>query len=364
MSNGSSKRWCFTVNNPEVQETPEFIKARVSIGKGYKYLVFQLEEGANGTPHWQGFVTFDGMRRLSAVRKMLPRAHWEFSMGSSPSNQHYCTKPVAGCGCKHCINPVPTRLAGPFEDGVCPQGSGDRSDLIQLRDAIKAGKRKRDIVNDDNLFVIAAKYPRLSGIGDLHDLFAQTSEEPPQVSLYYGPTGCGKTSGVRAAYPVDRWESPIGKGGWYDGYDGEENALFDDFAGRASHTDLSSLLRLLDRGGVRVPVKGGFTWFRPKRIFITTNIHPYLWYDWSGRDAQYPALRRRFTNVVAWRGDGSGRTTISTDLLLCARFWESFTLEAYSAPPERVYNPTTREWEVRLQSRPAGGARVFDFLFE
>ncbi len=48
-------------------------------------------------------------------------------------------------------------------------------------------------------------------------------------------------------------------------------------------------------------VKGGFTWFGPRRIFITTNIHPRFWYDYSTREAQYIALQRRVRKVVWWK---------------------------------------------------------------
>jgi len=360
--NGSSKRWSFTLNNPKVHDGqgPDDIKRSLRAGKGYKYVVFQLEEGAGGTPHYQGFVTFDGTRRFSALTKMLPGAHLEMAHGSSPANQHYCTKPVLNCGCSHCV-PPPKRLAGPWEDGVCPQGSGDRQDLIKLRDAVKSNKRKRDLVEDPELMEVVAKYPRFADL--LYQLYPAPRDEAPVVTLMYGPTGCGKTRWVHDNEP-SLWTTSIGKGNWYDAYDGEEAALFDDFAGKASHTALTDALRLFDRYRLRVPVKGGFVWWRPKRIYITTNIHPYLWYDWSGREEQYSALRRRFTRVVTWRSDGTDRTEVTADLRLCARFWESFALEARSAPAERVYNPTTREWETRLLSRPGGGPRLYDFLFE
>jgi hypothetical protein len=61
---------------------------------------------------------------------------------------------------------------------------------------------------------------------------------------------------------------------------------------------LVTLLRLLDRYPVQVPIKGSHTWWLPDRIYITTNILPSLWYKWENRGEHYKALARRFTKVV------------------------------------------------------------------
>jgi len=48
------RRWLFTINNPEAAETPEYISTQLASGKGFHYLVFQLEQGDEGTQHYQG----------------------------------------------------------------------------------------------------------------------------------------------------------------------------------------------------------------------------------------------------------------------------------------------------------------------
>lgn len=51
----SIRRWTFTLNNPSDEtESEQQVAECLSQGKGFKYLVFQLEVGANGTPHYQG----------------------------------------------------------------------------------------------------------------------------------------------------------------------------------------------------------------------------------------------------------------------------------------------------------------------
>lgn len=219
------KRWCFTLNNPTEEQSAEFINEVMASGRGYKYLVFQLEAGEQGTPHYQGFVIFDGNRRFQTVRELLPTAHWEPAKGSSPANQHYCKKPNGSCHCTHCDGAV--RLAGPWEYGSCPSGSGARSDLLHVRDLIRNGKRKRDLIDDDEAVKVLAKYPKF--VDELLAHIPPKRDSAVEVHLLYGPSGCGKTRFAREE--EDLWFTPLGSPNWFDGYDQHEAVLLDDFAG-------------------------------------------------------------------------------------------------------------------------------------
>lgn len=104
------------------------------------------------------------------------------------------------------------------------------------------------------------------------------------------------------------WVSPLSfddGGRWFDGYVGQPLAIFDEFDGRFGGWRLAPLLRVIDRYSLLVPVKGGYTWWEPEEIRITTNFHPSEWFDYSERREQYKALRRRVTTVVQWRDDGN-----------------------------------------------------------
>jgi hypothetical protein len=49
-----------------------------------------------------------------------------------------------------------------------------------------------------------------------------------------------------------------------------------------------------------VEVKGGMVFLTAvKYIFITTNIHPVLWYNWTKREQQYFAVTRRIHRVFS-----------------------------------------------------------------
>lgn len=79
------KRWCFTINNPDVGELN-------TINWGV-YGNAQLERGSQcGTLHIQGFVIFASNQTLKSVKKVHPFAHWELMKGDLEQNEKYCSK--------------------------------------------------------------------------------------------------------------------------------------------------------------------------------------------------------------------------------------------------------------------------------
>ncbi len=185
---------------------------------------------------------------------------------------------------------------------------GDRTDLRLFYDAVRSGKRKRHLMEDHPS--IFARYHRF-----YNDILAL--ERPIRkfkgVVLLIGPTGCGKTRKVIEAYHEsgELWVSPVGGGGsWFDRYDGHKYALIDDFSGEMP---LRDALRVLDRYPILVPVKGGFTWWIPEVVFVTTNNHPSDWYKWIGREAQEHALFRRFTDVGSFDNSGTCEDVIGSE---------------------------------------------------
>lgn len=128
-------------------------------------------------------------------------------------------------------------------------------------------------------------YNQLSRIGTA---FAKGVAIERTVSVYCGPTGVGKSreaweqAGLQA-YPKD----PRSK--WWDGYTGESNVVIDEFRG---DIDIAHLLRWFDRYPVLVETKGGARPLRATRIWITSNLHPRLWYP-NLDQLTYEALLRR-----------------------------------------------------------------------
>jgi len=122
------KDWCFTLNNPR-QRDHERIRALT-----YNYLVYQLEVGENGTPHFQGFIQFPTGKRLSQLKKIISKKiHWEPRRGSAYQAAHYCKKPEPFCDCEHCVAaadvPRPQFI---FEHGVISAPSGEKLHSVAM----------------------------------------------------------------------------------------------------------------------------------------------------------------------------------------------------------------------------------------
>lgn len=83
-----SKYWCFTINNYTEEDKPIFHQM--------EYLIYGREKGSVDnnlpTPHYQGFVVMINKKRLTAMKKLFPRAHLEIMRGTTLEASTYCKK--------------------------------------------------------------------------------------------------------------------------------------------------------------------------------------------------------------------------------------------------------------------------------
>lgn len=90
-----------------------------------KYVVGQLEKGAEGTVHVQFFLNFKNETRLAALKKHCSRAHFE-PVKINNGAHSYCMK-------------EDTRLEGPFEYGEKPVQRNSKKDWEEVKENAKAG---------------------------------------------------------------------------------------------------------------------------------------------------------------------------------------------------------------------------------
>jgi len=280
------RKWCFTLNNPQEEDYPVFNEATM------KYLVFQLEEGEEGTPHLQGFIWLVTKARLGTMKKLLPRAHWERAKGTAKQNRHYCMKPVEGCTCKHCVGA--TQLDEPLEFGSMP--SVDTKGLMET--LVKLAK--------DGLTFLAAceEEPRIVNHGRAWKGYVEALRKKQgnewrsvEVEVLVGEPGTGKTRAAVAengGYANVYILTKMNKGAtWFDGLEGEGVILIDDFDSEWS-VPYRALLRLLDGHPLRLPVKQAHTYALFTKVVITTNEPVARWYP---HRREIDALERRITRT-------------------------------------------------------------------
>ena len=232
--------------------------------------------GENGTPHLQGFCSFSTRKTLQSIRTIiLPQgssAHFEVARGTPAQASNYCKKD------------------GAFTElGQLPKGRGTRSDLALLSERIREGASSKEIETEFPGQFIRYRANILASIREK----IQPRTWETNVIVLWGRSGAGKTRTVFDYHAIEHiWVHGSGK--WFDGYDGHEIALFDDYTG--SEFKLGFLLKLLDRYPMRVEVKGGFVQWVPKMIYFTSNKDPETWYP-NVSEQHRAALFRRFTQV-------------------------------------------------------------------
>lgn len=266
----ASKSWMFTINNPEDTDKPD---TWVALGSA-AYCVYQMEMGANGTPHYQGYVEFAQRKRLPALKKLTKRANWQPRKGTQQQAIDYCSK-------------TDTRTGGPWTTGEAAKvEQGRRNDLEAICEDIKAGASLRDVALDHGPAFI--QYGR--GITQ----YAQTVQEPynhheVRGVWYWGKPGTGKSMAARTENP-DAYLKSQNK--WWCNYQGETAVILDDFD--KSGVGLGHHLKIwADSYACQGEVKGANVQCRHTKFIVTSNYKPEdLWLD---DPEMLEAINRRFT---------------------------------------------------------------------
>lgn len=276
----ASKYWVYTINNPEEEDNPtgwEWSEQPKVV-----YSIWQLEIGECGTPHYQGYCVLEQRAELSGVKKLSDRAHWEPRRPGA--NAH--AKAVAYCSKED------TRADGPWEigrDTEVPDGPGKRNDLLALKQAVDEGRSEAECF--DVAFGSMLRYYR--AVREYRLAKAKPRDWMPEVFVYYGDTGIGKSRECHERYPGAFWKLKPAGTDWWDGYCGQSVIVIDEFYG---WLPWQFLLRLLDRYPMRFEIRGGSVENVARTVVLTSNIHPSEWYQYGVR-MRYPTLRRRLSKI-------------------------------------------------------------------
>ncbi len=237
------KYWMFTINNPReshIEDSPD-------VWPGVQWVIWQKERGDNGTVHLQGYVQFLSQKRLSTLKRLSRRAHWERRRGTHAQAKAYCPKEE-------------TRMAGPFEKGEEQLTyQGKRKDILDLKRALDAGKSEYEIAQDDELYGYWVRHYKTV---ERYKMLCVESRRTWQTvtSVYWGEPGVGKSRRALDEGGADAYwlPKPTGSSVWWNGYCGQEVVVIDEFYGWISR---DMMCRLCDRYPLYVETKGGAVQF-------------------------------------------------------------------------------------------------------
>ena len=241
------------------------------------YIIGQLEAGDDtGYLHWQVMAAFESKQSLNGVRSVFGNIHAELSRSSAANS--YCQKEA-------------TRIAGTqFELGAKPFSRNSKTEWESVWTAAQSGTfssippnvrvvnyryELNCSFNYRSLRSIASDYSRC--VGMVRECF-----------VFWGQTGTGKSRRAWQEAGMEAYcKDPRTK--FWDGYQDQENIVVDEFRGGI---DVAHLLRWLDRYPVRVEIKGSSKPLVAKKIWITSNICPTVWYPMIDEETLAALMRR------------------------------------------------------------------------
>lgn len=244
------RRWCWTWQNPP-ENMRALLESAQASGKVTYVCVGNEIAPTTGQRHGQGYCELKNPTGLKGVISLfqgfnIRGLHWLKCNGDAQSNITYCQKD------------------GDFwECGQKPKGQGKRSDLDRVIEIACAGGSVADVVDQ-----VPGAYIRYgAGIQRYFMMKQQKRNWPMKVYWLWGATGVGKSREAWRLGGEDMYAKDVGTE-WWDGYTGQKFVILDDYRPSARLT-FAYLLRLFDRYGMSVQMKGGTAQFTSRVIFVT-----------------------------------------------------------------------------------------------
>lgn len=297
------------------------------VSQNISYWVAQRERTKDRKLHIQGYMEFTKPMSLKALRDVLP-AHWEPRKGTQKQAIDYCKKEESRDTDSFANGDLID--AGPWEDGSTKR-QGARNDIKKVVDLLKAGASDRTLLDEAPAYLL--RYGR--GIDRLRSAVLPPPPEFRKVKtlVLWGNPGVGKSRYARQLDPklYSLWDQTAN---WFDGYNGEQTLLIDEFKCAIPITKLNSLL---DGYKLTLPIKGGTTVARWMFVIIISNINPTDWYGDEHNDVLKRALYRRLGNIrqISDSGAIENNTGVAVQWDLPAPLWTPLS------PPDEDDKSTT-----------------------
>ncbi len=270
LASKQSKHWCLTINNAVINFDNYYNDQSMS------YLILGREVGANGTQHFQGYVVFAVRKRLSAAKKIFPRAHLEIKRGTSEQAIVYCQKD--GQWREWGTRPVSVSTL------VCNLWQDSYTAAIEGR------------IEEIPKWLLIKHYPAFKRIAQDHPIKPENLAVRDNYWIV-APSGYGKSWYARLEYP-DFYDKSPNK--WFVGYRGETTILCDDFSPKECEYLSYYIKRWADLFPFPMETKGGGCLIRPLHIIFTSQ---YSIRECFTDELVQEAVEGRFTviNLLPWQ---------------------------------------------------------------
>lgn len=314
------------------QQTPH---PRTFLGEDIYWIKGQEEVGASGYEHYQ-WVCHTKRMTLKKLKGLIgEKSHIEATQ--SKAAEEYVWK-------------EDTRVEGTqFEEGS-KKNAKRKIDWDDVREKAITGQ-----IEDIDSHAYISHYRTFKMIYQDHK---EVPERPGQTcELLYGKTGCGKShNAYKKAKELGRvyWKANDTK--WWDGYDGEEVCIIDDFSG---HIPLDLILRWIDWYPCRVEVKGGMVPLEVKHWFITSNNAMDTWYPDESLERN-KALRRRVSSVTEYWVPYRETMEVTTPVTVTDRTVSNTEGGVTPVLTVQEIEETMEDMEALLRAAPAPSARTIN----
>ena len=304
-NNTQSRKWALVINNPSEAGLDHSTMTKILQKFAPAYYCMADEIATTGTYHTHIFLYAPSPIRFSTIKARFPTAHIEKAYGSARDNRAYIRKEGKWADTEKSETSVP----GTFEEwGDLPAEKEEQTpQMFRLVQNIRAGMSTTEIIDDNPAMAFR--------IRDI-DLLRQTltaekySEEnrPLEVTYLYGASGTGKTRGIyerHSAKSVCRITNyRAAKGVSFDGYNGQDVLVFEEFGGQIPIEDM---LNYLDVYPLYLPARYNDRVACYTKVYITSNLaleQQYRSVQWE-RPETWRAFLRRIHTVIEYLPDGS-----------------------------------------------------------
>lgn len=261
-----SRNFCFTMY--KISEDQSDKLGKLVEDAFARTLFFTHEMGSKDeNPHIQGFISCHVPNSLTNVKNKLnsvfdepPNPHVEIARGTAYENFIYCTKELKE-------NPYLKHVV--FGEGPLPPGKKRDDSKFESYVALLAkGEIKLSKIMDDDI----AHYVRHENLYlSVNSKLRRKALSPPTfVAWFSGTSGAGKSytaNKIAEELGFDVYEAGCDNE-FFNPYQGEDCSIWDDY--RSTQLRFAQLLKITDRAGTMINVKGTKVFFNPKIQIFTS----------------------------------------------------------------------------------------------